>query len=241
MHTITKKEYIVITGAGKGIGREVASHLYAKGHHIIAVSRSADSLDELEKQVSQFKDHSFIKIQCDVSNHSELLSKVNELPEQEIKIRALIINAGWGEWYSATSTPIDEWQGMINSNLNGAFISLQAFYSRFNRTDNFQVIALSSDSAYHAYSNRAAYCTSKAGLSMFIDCVREELRAQKYRVTELVPSRVDTNFRNKTPGSRKDSLKPGDIASVIEWLLGVDNEIEIRKLELSSINSTFGR
>ena len=75
---------------------------------------------------------------------------------------------------------------------------------------------------------------------MFIDCVREELRAQKYRVTELVPSRVDTNFRNKTL-DREKMFEARDIASVIEWLLGVDNEIEIRKLELSSINSTFGR
>jgi NADP-dependent 3-hydroxy acid dehydrogenase YdfG len=241
LHYIAMKEFIVVTGSGKGIGREVVTRLCALGHNIIGISRTAKDLEELESEVCKNKNITFIKIQCDVSNYTDFFCKVDQIYNKKISIRALITNAGWGEWYPATTTPIDEWHGMINTNLTGVFNSLKIFYNKFNVTDNFQVIAISSDSAYNAYSNRAAYCSSKAGLSMFIDCVREELREKKYRVTEIVPSRVDTNFRKKTTGSRKDSLKSKDIAEIIQWLLTINEDLEIRKLDVSSINSTFGR
>lgn len=241
LHNGAMREYVVVTGSGKGIGREVATRLGILGHNIIAISRSTKDLDELENKVSIINSTDLIKIQCDVGNYNDFFDKVNNLSDREISIRAIIISAGWGEWYPATTTPIDEWQEMINSNLNGAFNTLKIFYNNFDVTPNFQIIAISSDSAYNAYSNRAAYCSSKAGLSMFMDCVREELREKKYRVTEIAPSRVDTNFRKKIPGTRKDCLKPEDIAKIIEWLLAINSDIEIRKLDVSSINSTFGR
>lgn len=241
MHNYDMKEYIVVTGAGKGIGRATASNLCALGHSVIAVSRTAKDLEELEEQVNGNKGNDLMTIQCDVSEYTDFFQKVQEISNEGIKIRALIMCAGWGEWYSASNTPMEEWHGMINSNLTGVFNTFKVFYDRFMVAENFQVIAISSDSAYMPYGNRAAYCSSKAGLSMFIDCLREDLREKKYRVTEIVPSRVDTHFRKKIPGSRKGGLETKDIADIIEWLLTVNSNVEIRKIDVSSINSTFGR
>jgi 3-oxoacyl-[acyl-carrier protein] reductase len=233
-------DYVIVTGAGKGIGRATSLLLAENSFNIISVSKSEDDMVSLHEEITK-KGARNISIVCDVSDYNDLITKFRNSIGKSMRIRALIINAGFGEWYSASQTPVEEWKGMVGTNLDGAYNAFHAIYNGFELTDDFQLVAISSDSAYYPYANRAAYCTSKAALSMFMQCTREELRKKKYRVTEIVPSRVDTHFRKKTPGARLDCLMPYDIASLILLVLEMKKDIELRRVDLSSINSSFGK
>jgi NADP-dependent 3-hydroxy acid dehydrogenase YdfG len=235
----TGDDFIVVTGAGKGIGKAICYELINQGYNIIPISRTKNDLDILAGECSS-KGTKCHPVCVDVGNFNKYIQETRQLVPNDIKIRALIINAGWGEWYPATTTPVSQWEGMISSNLNGAFNTIKVFGS-FLFSENAQIIGISSDSAIHYNKNKAAYCSSKAGFSMFIKCLREELREKSLRVTEIAPSRVDTGFRNMKPGDRKGSLNPENVADIVSWVLAISPIVEIRTIEVSSISTTFGR
>jgi 3-oxoacyl-[acyl-carrier protein] reductase len=233
------KQAIVITGASRGIGAAIAGALTHQGFDVFGLSRSRP---QAEAQAGAAPHGgSFTWLQADVADLASVESAADRVPGSTA-LRALVLNAGLGEWAGALEASKASWDEMLGVNLDGAFHAARTFLGgRLALAPDCQVIAIGSDASLVPFANRAAYCASKAALSMFIDCLREEVRPRGIRVTEIRASRVNTGFRNKPIGSRPGSLEPEHVAGLVQTLLQLPPIVELRTMEVSSIQSTFGR
>lgn len=223
-----------MTGASRGIGRAVAETLAERGIEVIAWARTRADL------VSLGPTEHVRAVAVDVSDPASVLRGIEQSLGRDEALRAVVVNAGVGEWRPVSEVPPDEWDTILGTNLGGALHTLQAALPALHRHEDPQVVVISSDSATFAHPGRGAYCASKAALSALTECLRREERERGIRVTQLAPSRVDTYFRGKTPGGRSGSLQPADVAAVVAWVLSLPRHIEIRTLDMASIYSTYG-
>jgi NADP-dependent 3-hydroxy acid dehydrogenase YdfG len=228
---------VLITGASRGIGRSTALALAGAGHDLVLWARSSPELEQTAALCRELG-VAVRTAQVNVADADSVLgSGCESLPDQ---LRGLVLNAGIGIWGSLSELSPAEWRSIVGTNLDGAFYTLRAALPALRRHPFAQIVALGSDSSSFAFPSRAGYCASKAGLSGLVETLRREVRGEGMRVTELVPSRVDTFFRGKEPGTRPSALASEDIASLIVYVFGLPWKVELRELHVASLQSSFG-
>ncbi len=182
-------DYILITGAGSGIGKAIAESLDKQGIPLILCGRNSNKLEQLNKVLNN-KDHIYLCFDQ---------SKLNEVIEaskvvSEIKIKAIIANAGLGgENYFGEN---DRWSDIINTNLNGTYYIIQSFLAQLkNRNSEFgSIIITASVLARLGVKNYTAYCASKAGLLGLMRSLAIEHAENKILVNAIAPGWVNTDM-----------------------------------------------
>jgi len=231
--------FVLVTGASRGIGRGAAVELARAGFDLILWARSADELHAVAETCREFGGRVEIA-QVDVSNPDSIAISGNASLSSLKSLRGLVLNAGIGIWNPLNAVSVDEWRQIMNTNLDGAFYTLKLAVPLVTNHPFAQIVAVVSDSAAYSYPNRPAYCASKWGMRGLVEAVRRDVRPHGVRVTQLLPSRVDTHFRGKTPGARRDSLSATDVGCLIAMIFNLPNRIEVRELPVSSIMSSYG-
>lgn len=182
-------DYILITGAGSGIGKAIAEIFDKKGFPLILCGRNSHKLESLNKQL-QNKDHIYLSF--DQSNLNEVIEASKIV--SELKIKAIIANAGLGgENYFGND---DRWLDIVNTNLNGTYYIIQSFLPQLkNRNTEFgSIIITSSVLARLGVKNYTAYCASKAGLLGLMRSLAIEHAENKILVNAIAPGWVNTDM-----------------------------------------------
>lgn len=230
---------VLVTGASRGIGRATALALAAAGHDLVLWARTGADLAATATE-ARARGVDVRAAVVDVGDPAAVDGPGRASLDGLAALRAAVVNAGWGEWGALAETPPEQWRGIMATNLDGAFHSLQVALPLLLAHEHPQVVAMASDSSRFSYPQRAAYCASKAGFLSLMETLRHETRAQGLRVTNLLMSRVDTHFRGKQPGGRPSALSCEEVAGVVLTLLALPARVEVRELALSSITSTYG-
>ena len=230
---------VLVTGASRGIGRGAALELGRAGFDLILWARSVDDLNEVASTCREFGRHVEIAA-VDVSNYDSIMTAGAASLSSLKSLRGLVLNAGIGIWNSLDAVSVDEWQKIMSTNVDGAFYTLKMAVPLLTNHSFAQIVAVVSDSAAYSYANRPAYCASKWGMRGLVEAVRRDVRPRGVRVTQLLPSRVDTHFRGKTPGARRDSLSATDVGCLITMIFNLPKRIEVRELPVSAITSSYG-
>lgn len=231
-------EWIVVTGASRGIGRSTALRLAADGFGVALWSRSADQLAQLAKQIAARGGQARYAA-VDVSDAGAVRQESARLRDIGV-LKAVVVNAGSGHWRPFLETTPDQWRDTLATNLDGAFHTLRSLLPLLIEHGSGQVVAIGSDSALYSMAGRAAYCASKAGLRSLVETIRLEVRALGVRTTVLLPSRVDTFFGGKQAGDRPQALRPEDIAELVGLVLTLPPHVEVRELEIAAITEVYG-
>ncbi|WFU25155.1 SDR family NAD(P)-dependent oxidoreductase [Bradyrhizobium sp. CB1717] len=231
--------YVLVTGASRGVGAGAALELARSGFDLVLWARTGGELAKTAERCRAFGVDARTAI-VDVSNEAS----VNEAGAASLvdldSLRGCVVNAGIGIWGTVTETKPDEWRAVMSTNLDGAFYTMKACLPLIERHDRGQIVIMGSDSGRFGFAGRAAYCASKWGLNGFVESLRRETRSSGIRITNLTMSRVDTFFRTKQPGDRPSSLSIQEISEVVRLVFLVPARVEMRELQLSSINDTFG-
>jgi NADP-dependent 3-hydroxy acid dehydrogenase YdfG len=234
-----KRGHVLVTGASRGIGSEVARVLATLGYGLVLWARTEQDLgavaDECQRHGADVR-----WALVDVADEEQVTAAGGRSLEGLTALRAAVINAGEGAWGALTETTPQQWRTVMATNLEGAFHSVRLALPLVRRHGVGQVIAIGSDSGLYATPGRAAYSASKAGLMALMEVVRAECRPDGVRVTTLAPSRVDTYFRGKRPGMRPQSLSAIEVATVVASVLELPTRVEIREMRLAAITSTYG-
>jgi NAD(P)-dependent dehydrogenase (short-subunit alcohol dehydrogenase family) len=230
---------VLVTGASRGIGHAVAHALAQDGFDLILWARTAGQLDEVSAELTRYGRRTRVHV-VDVADPDQVATAAAATFAGLGALRGVVVNAGGGEWASVETASTAGWRAVLGPNLDGAFHTLRAVIPLLRRTPGAQIIGMASDSAYFSFPNRGAYCASKAGFLALLDTVRRELRADGVRVTALVPSRVDSFFRGKQPGSRPEALSTSEVGRLVGDLFAAPRRIEIRELHVSAITTSFG-
>ena len=229
---------ILITGASRGIGREIAITLSKEGHKIIAnYNKSEEQAKELEKQNTNIE-----IFKADVSKRNEVQNMVQEIIKKYGKIDVLINNAGISENKLFTNVTDEDWNRMINTNLYSAFCVSQKVIPYMIHEKNGCIINISSIWGVEGGSCEVHYSTAKAGIIGLTKALAKEVGPSNIRVNCIAPGMIDTDMNkeyskedvqeiiNETPLGKIG--RPIDIARCAYWLI----EDEFTTGQVISIN-----
>ncbi|GAB7069577.1 SDR family oxidoreductase [Mycobacterium hodleri] len=189
---------VSVTGAGSGIGRATALAFAERGAEIVVSDVDEDSVAETAALIAARGGvaHHYVLDVSDadaVEAFAERVCTAYGVPD------VVVNNAGIGHAGSFLDTPAEQWDRVLEVNLGGVVNGCRAFASRLvERGTGGHVVNVSSMAAYAPLQAMNAYCTSKAAVYMFSDCLRAELDAAGVGLTTICPGVIDTNIVRTT-------------------------------------------
>lgn len=220
---------VIVTGASRGIGNCITSSLAKKRYRIIAnynkSEKEAKSLkDELNKQgytIDIFK--------ADVSKRSEVKELINFAMKKYSRIDCIINNAGIDQIKTFLDITDEDWDNIINNNLNSVFYMCQEALKYMIHEKQGSIINISSIWGQVGASCESAYAVSKAGIDALTKSLAKELGPSNIRVNSIAPGFIDTDMNCiLTEEEKKEIIEeiplqkigyPLDIAKCVEWLI----------------------
>ncbi|MBO0952362.1 SDR family NAD(P)-dependent oxidoreductase [Fibrella forsythiae] len=184
---------ILITGAGSGIGRELALQALQQGAQVVATDVNAATLSE----TNQLAGGMLRTYQFDVSDAVAIRQFANHLiPSLDPARRLILINnagvaLGSGPF---VQTHLDDFEWLLNINLWGVIRMTKAFLPFMLDHNRGHVVNLSSVFGLAGVENQSAYCTAKFGVRGFSDVLRMELMDSDVRVSCVHPGGISTNI-----------------------------------------------
>ncbi|HEX2198294.1 MAG TPA: SDR family oxidoreductase [Burkholderiales bacterium] len=191
----------LVTGAARGIGLAVAHRLVEAGYRVALVDIDAP---ELRAAVRQFPEDRALALECDVADPGQVQEAVSRTQSRFGRIDALVNNAGIAVFKPLLETTHEEWQRVMDVNLTGPFLFVQACAPVMLQGGGGAVVNIASISGLRASTLRVAYGTSKAALMHLTRQQAVELGNRGIRVNAVAPGPVDTAMAKQvhTPAIR---------------------------------------
>ena len=219
----------IVTGASRGIGREIAKSLAKQNIKVIAnYNNSEEKAIELKKEL-EAEGIMIDIVKADVSKREEIKDLVKYAIENYGKIDILINNAGISEYKLFTDETDEDWNRVINTNLYSAFATSQEVIPNMIKNKNGCIINISSVWGMVGASMEVLYSVSKAGIDGLTKALAKELGPSNIRVNAIAPGIVDTdmckNFTKEELEDIKEEIplerigKVEDISKCINWLI----------------------
>jgi NAD(P)-dependent dehydrogenase (short-subunit alcohol dehydrogenase family)/pimeloyl-ACP methyl ester carboxylesterase len=189
---------VSITGAGSGIGRETALAFAAEGAEVVISDVDEAGLKETAGLLTARGGvaHPYV---LDVSDAEAVEAFADRVCTEHGVPDIVVNNAGIGHAGSFLDTPAEQWDRVLDVNLGGVVNGCRAFAKRLvERGTGGHVVNVSSMAAYSPLQAMNAYCTSKAAVYMFSDCLRAELDAAGIGLTTICPGVINTNIVHTT-------------------------------------------
>lgn len=188
-----ENKYALITGASQGIGKAIAIILAKKGYNVLLVSRSADQLTLLTKQL---KDQYHVQAEflaIDLSEPSAALKVKDWCTSNSFDLSILINNAGFGLYGQFEKTDINETSGILKLNLIALTELTHHLIPLLKTNKNAHILNIASTAAYQAIPSMAIYAASKSFVLSFSRALRYELKGH-INVSCLCPGPTATGF-----------------------------------------------
>lgn len=201
---------IVVTGASKGIGREVAKELDQSGHKVLAIARSQIALETLEKETECLE-----TLAIDLSEPKEE-GQIKSVLNQWGRVDVLINNAGQLINKAFLKTTITDFQNMFQSNVLTAVKSIQ-ICSPYMKPGG-HIVNISSMGGIQGsskFNGLSAYSSSKGALSILTECLALELAEFNIKVNALALGAVQTEMLNQAFPDYKAPLSAQEMAKYI--------------------------
>ena len=195
-----KNKNVLITGAGKGLGRATAIAMAEAGAHVFAISRTDSDLHRLEKIIKKIKGK-ITKINCDVTNYEQLNFFLNRIK----KIDVLVNNAGTNIPELFLNVKQKSLDKLINLNLKAAFNVAQLVAKKMlkNKIKNGAIVHLSSQLGHVSMEGRSVYSMTKFGIEGLTRGMALELAKSGIRVNAVCPTYVETPLVKKVFKNKK--------------------------------------
>jgi NAD(P)-dependent dehydrogenase (short-subunit alcohol dehydrogenase family) len=229
----------LVTGATRGIGLAIAHALAAEDCNLILTGRDESVLRRVSRELASRK----IKIlahPCDVRDPQSVDDLFRAIGRQFKRLDILINNAGITHAnLTVDKLPLPLWQGVIDTNLTGMFLTTQAALDIMKRggiiVNNLSV------AANRAFAGSAAYVASKHGALGFTSTLREELRPRRIRVIALLPGATDTDIWNTLwpEAPRKKMMSPATIAEAVVGAILLPPDATVETLEIRPTAGTL--
>jgi NAD(P)-dependent dehydrogenase (short-subunit alcohol dehydrogenase family) len=198
----------IVTGASSGLGYHFAQTLAAAGAKVAVAARRTDSLSDLVRKISA-EDGRAIPIRLDVTD-PQSISACIETAETELgPITILVNNAGIAVTKPALEIEQDEWNRVIDTNLNGVWHMAQQVARHMVRLGHGgSIINIASVLGERATGYVAGYCASKAAVINLTRALSIELARYDIRVNALAPGYIETDInREFLHGEAGEALK----------------------------------
>ena len=219
----------IVTGASRGIGREIAKTLAREKIKVIAnYCHSEKQAIELQEELKQENIEIDI-VKADVSKREEAKKLANFAIQKYGRIDILVNNAGISEYKLFSDETDEDWNRVINTNLYSAFAMCQEVIPNMIYNKSGCIINISSIWGLVGASLEVIYSVSKAGMDGLTKALAKELGPSNIRVNSIAPGAIDTDMNKNMTKEEWKELKeeipmgriglPEDIAKCVKWLI----------------------
>ncbi|HZR33612.1 MAG TPA: SDR family NAD(P)-dependent oxidoreductase [Terriglobales bacterium] len=216
---ILQQQVSVVTGGGRGIGAAIASKLADFGADVVICGRSLQTLKETADRI-RGAGGKCEAVECDVTDMHSVEKLAGWVEKKFGRVDILVNNAGVGGFGGPLhSLPPDVWDGILNTNLRGAYYCIRGFAPAMIRARRGDIVNISSIAGKNALPNGAAYAASKWGLNGLSYSVAEELRGYNIRVSVVCPGSVQTELSPHTGRDTSKMLQPEDVAHAVAMIV----------------------
>ena len=216
---------ILITGASRGIGREIAIKLAQDGNMVIAnYNKSEEQANTLKQESNNIEIY-----KANVSKREEVHKMVTDVVEKYGKIDVLINNAGISEEKMFIDVTDNDWNKIINNNLYSVFCTTQEVLHSMVKRKSGCIINISSVWGLVGASCESIYSVSKAGIDAITKSLAKELGPSGIRVNSIAPGIIDTDMNYNLSQQEMNQIKEEiplekigkaiDIAKCVDWLI----------------------
>ena len=208
----------VVTGAGRGIGQEIAKALAAEGAKVAVVSRSESSCGKAAEEINALYPGSATAYAVDVADHGAVQELAKKIGEELGTVNILVNNAGVTRDGLLMRMKEDDWDTVLDTNLKGAFNTVKGFMRVLMKAEDPRIINIASVIGLIGNAGQANYSASKAGLIGFTKAVARELSGRKVTCNAVAPGFITTDMTDELPEAvRAEILKKiplGDFGQV---------------------------
>ena len=193
----------IVTGSGRGIGKETAILLSKMGLNVVICSRTQREIDSTVKEIKEkiiatkngADDDRILGIKCDVSRSLEVDYLIKSTVEKFKSIHILVNNAGIVYVKKLIDTSEEEWSKTININLTGAFLFTKAVLPFMIKNRYGVIINVSSGAGRTGFPDISAYCASKFGMVGLTESLAWEVEKYNIKVMAICPGEVNTKMQ----------------------------------------------
>lgn len=221
---------VVVTGSGRGIGKEIARAFVEQGAKVAVASRTeansqaaADELNTLGKGIAQ-------GYAVDIANYEATIEFGKQVTADLGPVSILVNNAGVTRDGLALRMSEDDWDTVLDTNLKGAFNAVKAFQRTILKAEDARIINISSVIGLMGNAGQANYAASKAGLIGFTKALAKEFAGRKVCVNAVAPGFIVTDMTDELTEEIQEAIKKNiplgsfgetsDIANAVMFLAG---------------------
>ena len=217
----------IVTGAGRGLGAEIARRLAGLGATVMLAARNAEACEAVAAEI-EAAGATARAAACDVADYDQVEKLVARTVKEFGGLDIVINNAGIIKPIAAIeeSEP-GQWAENVTINLTGVYHGVRAALPVFRRGGGGTIVNISSGAAHHPLEGWAAYCAAKAGVGMLTQSIALEAADWGVRVFGFAPGIIDTDMQgvirqsgvNRISEIPKQDLGPVSVpARMVVWL-----------------------
>ncbi len=236
------KKTAIVTGGSKGIGASIVKILAEEGFNVVLnYNKSEELAKKIQEECTQ-KGYSVEIYKADVTKREETKKLVEFAISKFGNIDVLVNNAGISQIKLFTDITDEDWNNMINTNLNSVFYMTQEVAKNMIHNKKGCIINISSIWGVTGASCEVHYSVAKAGVDAMTKSLAKELGPSRIRINSIAPGIIDTSMNRDLS---KEELKQieeeiplerigrtKDIAKCVKWLI----EDEYTTGQIISIN-----
>ena len=218
----------IVTGGGRGIGREIALKLAEVGADVVI--NDVGNMTPAEKVVEDIKTmgRNSIAVMADVSSSEEIGTLVKTVIETYGRVDILVNNAGIARDQLAVRMSDDEWDSVLNVNLKGVFVCTRAVLRQMIKQRSGRIINIASIVGIIGNSGQVNYSAAKAGIIGLTRTIAKEVGSRQITVNAIAPGFIDTEMTQNLAEDWREGLKkqiplgyigsPRDVAETVAFL-----------------------
>lgn len=213
---------ILITGASRGIGKDIALNSKEKGYKVLGTSTTNEG-------VSSLKENGIHGLQLDLNDKKSVESFNGLLIQEHPDIAVLVNNAGITRDNIVLRMSEEEWMDVLNVNLNGAFKVTKTVLKFMLKKRWGRILNITSTSASTGNRGQANYAAAKAGIEAFSKSLAKEVGSRGITVNAIAPGYIQTDMTKVISENVKEEIlsqiplsrfgKPEEISQLVDFLI----------------------
>lgn len=219
---------VVVTGSGRGIGKEVARAFVQRGAKVAVASRTESNSQAAADELNAEGPGSAKAFTVDIADYDSTIEFGKQVTADLGAASILVNNAGVTRDGLALRMSEDDWDTVVDTNLKGAFNAVKAFQRGLLKADNARIINISSVIGLMGNAGQANYAASKAGLIGFTKALAKEFAGRQVCVNAIAPGFIVTDMTDELTEEVQEQIKSGiplgsfgetaDIANAVTFL-----------------------